>query len=205
MACGAAALLALVLGWGFRRGRIRVLGVVTAVGWCLISVAATCGLTFALLQVAPRGLVARNPDIAAAGLTCVALGAVLAFLFVTRHRRRTATLASGGLLVWAAMAVASAVWLPGGSYLCLVPTVLGTLALALYFGRRATLDWIAVLLAAPCVLLVTPVAYLAFLALTLRSGFIVVAVPTLLLWTIVPQLRLALPVGTPPPRVPGME
>jgi hypothetical protein len=205
LAGGAAALLAVVLGWGFRRGRIRAPGVITAVGWCLISVTITCGVSYGLLQVLPRGPVARHPGVAAAGLACVGLAVVLGFLFVTRHRRRTATLASGGLIVWAAMALASAVWLPGGSYLFLAPTVLGTLTLALYFGRRVTLDWLAVLVAVPCVVIVTPLAYLAFLALTLRSGYVVVALPTLLLWTLVPQLRLALPVGAPPPRVPGME
>jgi hypothetical protein len=57
----------------------------------------------------------------------------------------------------------------------------------------------------PGVVLIAPVAYLAYLALTMRLGFAVVALPTLLLWTLVPQLRLALPAGTPPPRLPGME
>lgn len=136
--------VALLVGFGARRGRLRVGGVLAVagvgLGTALVAGAVSLGLWRLVLLVRP-GLAAlplAEPyprTLFALGFVAVALAALLAAARLLR-RRRTGELVAGVLVLLAALLVAAAFVVPGMSYLLQWPLVAGLPALCWAAFRR---------------------------------------------------------------------
>ncbi len=134
--------------------------------------------------------------LARAGLVLLVLTLAALWLVWVSRRGRPAEIAAGGVLIMAVLAVAAAVLVPGGAYLCTWPAFAGAagLAVASLFSAdspwRAAVAWLA---GVPTVLLLAPLVWLLFGTV----GLTLAAVPLLLLGlaavTVFPAWR------TPPP------
>jgi Peptidase family M28 len=131
-------------------------------------------------------------------LAFMALGMGLAALLHSglRTRIRAAELASGAMLLWLASAVGVSVSLPGVSFVLTWPLLSSGLGLWGWFALRrfgsARIWGIAVLAlsAVPVVLLVVPLTYQVYAAMTIQKIWIPVAVLALLVGLLAPHLAI---------------
>ena len=131
-------------------------------------------------------------------LAFIALGVGLAALLhiVFRTRFRAAELALGATLLWLASAVGVSVSLPGVSFVLTWPLLFSSLGLWGWFAlRRYTsarilgIAWLA-LSAIPAVLLVVPLTYQVYAALTIQQIWIPMAILGLLVGLLAPHLAI---------------
>jgi hypothetical protein len=105
-------------------------------------------------------------------------------------------LGAGSLLWWLLIAILTALFLPGGNYLFIWPLISGLLTLAFILlsndqqpispGRLAVFSISAI----PGIILMIPILYLVFLAMTLNASPALAIMLTLLVGLHIPQLRL---------------
>ncbi|MBV8856907.1 MAG: M20/M25/M40 family metallo-hydrolase [Acidobacteria bacterium] len=191
-----------VLVWGLRRG---TLGALKVVGGALASLAAVllaAVATFAavaLTQAVAGG--AWTPDgysyhwgLLTAGFAAVALAAASGVVLLCRRRLGVANIAAGALIWWAALAVLTALGMPGASYLFTWPLLFAAAALALTLrraegaGQAVRPALLLSLCAGPALILFVPVVLLIAVALPLSVAFIPAVLVGLLTALLVPQL-----------------
>lgn len=126
-------------------------------------------------------------------LLTVATTSVLYALFSKKISTRN--LLFGALLWWAVAMILSSVYLPGASYFFSWPLLFGLVAyLLLPAEPQRLISWKRLLLlnacALPAIILVAPMIYFIFTALTISFLTPVIALTTLLLGLLIPQLSL---------------
>ena len=105
-------------------------------------------------------------------------------------------LAAGSLLWWLLAVILSALYMPGGNYLFIWPLFSGLLTLAFIIlskdQRPISPGSLAVfsICAVPGIILMIPVIYMIFLAMTLLASPVLAIIMTLLVGALIPQLRL---------------
>lgn len=130
----------LVLGFGLKRERLTLRGLVTGVLVVLVSMGAAAlagylavrGLELLKgdeLQVGMGGT--YNVQLYELGLLAVYLALTAAIYTLFGHRARPVELAAGGLLFWLLLTIGSTLILPGASYLFIWPLLAGLIVLGL--------------------------------------------------------------------------
>jgi hypothetical protein len=192
-----------LLGWGFVRRRLRVRAVlVGGLGW-LAAVLALPGLAFAGWTLLRGALPDVSPWLHGFGyhralhLTAFVAFGVAGFAALLGRLLRRATAAellAAPLVGWAALAVASAAALPGGSYLFTWPLLFAAGAMAVLVAERPRESLQRTLLltalAVPVLLIVPQVVYILEVTLTMNAVVVPVLLLALLLGLLVPQLDL---------------
>lgn len=167
---------------GLRGGRLNGRGIALGFGAFLLSLlaaqvlAVVLWLLVGLTRLPAVGMVAKIPY-SADIFTLAFIASTLAFFsfafILLRTRLGAPSLAAGALLWWALFSLLTAFALPGGNYLFLWPLVFGTAAL-IYRMRVATnrpADALVLsALAAPALLILLPVFYLAYISLIWITG-----------------------------------
>lgn len=139
-----------------------------------------------------------NSDLYIVSLTSLAIAVVLLFYPWLRKRLGMENLALGALLLCLVFAVLTSLFLPGGSYLFVWPLLFGLVGLGMVLAVRdqdlTPLKRFGVLsiCAFPMIILVVPMAYLIFMALTLYASVPVIVLVVLLVGLLIPQLDLIL-------------
>lgn len=200
-----AALFVGLLVAGFRRGRLRVSGLLAGALTLLLSLIAApllVTLVWSLIRswrevpgVRPQGEAYGNDLYLLGFVACtVAITASCYALFIRKVSAEN--LAAGALVWWVLLMLATTLFLPGASYLPTWPLLFNLPAFAYMVASRDRRPNSPVLLlllfagaAAGCVLWV-PVIYQTFAGLTLNSIGVVMAMLVLLLGLLSPQLRL---------------
>jgi hypothetical protein len=182
------ALIVLVLA--FRRDQVTYGSFALAALVPPLAIGVATGLAFVMISLARWAhghVVAPGPILLsgwyAATIVAIALTVAVALIALLRRRVTGTALAVGALLWWIALAVLTAVWLPGGNFLFLWPAVLLALAVvtSLWWapgtapGMAAqVLSLLFILLA---VVLVAPIVYSFHVAFPLNAvGTVVLAV-----------------------------
>ena len=199
----AAALWVAVVVAARRRSVARLRGVAIGAGASLLAAALVVALGIglvAVLEVLQPALAERwiaapyRVETAMAGL---ALAALASTAFVARLARLAATplaLGLGGAFVWTVLALVSAVFLPGASYLPTLP-LFGALAAAgavvasrVEPGRAAWHAWALTAGALPMLVLVPPFIAEGFIALGLHLAAPALVLTSLAAWSLTPLL-----------------
>lgn len=195
-----------VVVFGLKRGLLNVGGIVLGfvlllLGLLVSAAVATIGwvLITALrrdYQFVPWGD-AYDAGLYMLGFALIALAVVAAFYNVGRRWANAHGLAVGCLLFWLLLTLALSMLAPGGSYLFAWPLLFSLLALLVGFtvrGEGAFKRWAVVaLFSVPSVLLLSPVIYNFFEALSLPAAGVVAALVALLAGLVVPSLGLSTP------------
>ncbi len=125
------------------------------------------------------------------------IGIVAAIYAFAQKQTRVANLAVGAMLGWLLLAAASAVLVPGGSYLFTWPLLfaLAGTAVIFYSKQQQSLKKLLVLAAyaLPAIVLFGPLVYWLFVALTVSNASIVVIPVALLLGLLAPHLEVIAP------------
>jgi hypothetical protein len=203
LALGAALVVLLLLAWGFARGKLRLRGVLVGLLGFVITIVVLPALAFAGWMLVRRVLPDTAPWVHAFGydsafhfVAFLAAGAAVftALLGVLRRYATAAELLAAPLVAWAALALASAFALPGGSYLFTWPLLGAAGGMAvLLAGRPQAPEWRAVALAAlavPALLIVPQVIYMLEVMLTMAMVAAPVALLALLLALLVAPLTV---------------
>jgi hypothetical protein len=192
-----------LLGWGFVRRRLRVKAVlVGGLGW-LGAVMALPGLAFAGWMLLRGALPDVSPWVHGFGydralhLTAFVAFGVAGFAALLGRLLRRATAAellAAPLVGWAALAVASAAVLPGGSYLFTWPLLFAAGAMAVLVAERPSdslqRTLLLTALAVPVLLIVPQAIYMLEVILTMNAVVVPVLLLALALGLLVPQLDL---------------
>jgi len=134
-------------------------------------------------------------------LVAILISLLLCWVFA--RFTRLAEFAMVAAIVWAAAAVATAIWLPGGSYLAAWPALfaLGGMLITSAATRAASwLQVIAVLVfSAPLLLIVPPSVVLFFTALTVDKAFVVAPLIVMGVWLLYTCGCIPLLIAAPSP------
>jgi hypothetical protein len=125
------------------------------------------------------------------GFALVATILTLALARSASKERSLIALASGALLWWLALSLATAFWLPGASYLFVWPTLAGLAGLGVSSRSRpgSALAWgAAVLASVPSLVLLPPLIRETFEGLSLRMAAPIVILVVLFIGTMLPIL-----------------
>jgi hypothetical protein len=126
------------------------------------------------------------------GFVLLALAATSAIYVLLRKRASAWNLTAGAWLWWLVLSVAASVMLPGGSYLFTLPLLFSLLGLGLVFVlklRDKTQSLLVLALAAiPGIILLAPMIYNVFVALTLSASHTVSIFVVLLFGLVVPLI-----------------
>ena len=197
LAATAVVLFLVALGLGIWRGRLGLLDLIAGVvvwfvAWWA-SVFAVAIFWLALQEIlAPVGVLWTRIDVP--DLTACAVVASCVTLALDRRaawRWSLAGLGLGALAWWVALAVATTRWVPGASYLFVVPAIGGLVGLCLaslfpngsIAGRMATLVG-----ALPALVLMTPMILSTFESLSLRMAAPLMTLVVLFLGAMLPLL-----------------
>lgn len=191
-----------VVGWGMRRGHLRVGKVLVGAFVILLAlVAVAVGVTLLTLLIeVTHGEYRRVGDAYNSvsymvGFVLLTLAAMTALVLLLRTRVGVYSLAVGASLWWGVLMVLSAVHLPGASFLFTWPLLFFSLGLGLLLRMSASRPAAPRLLGAlavssvPAILIVAPFVYLIFVGLTLRLSAAAVFVTGLLLGLLIPLLH----------------
>jgi hypothetical protein len=194
-----------MLAWGLRRRRVRILGLLWALGCVILTLAAAAGADYgiwALAQVAMRhgwmpsfqGFRLR-PSPTAGGITALVIlysvapiGIAALIIWIFSRFTRWAEFAMAAAMLWAGAAIATAVLLPGGTYLACWPALfaVGGLLICWRAPRNGWLQVIAVLFcSAPLLLMLPTSVVLFFTALTVVDAFKVAPLVVMGLWLLI--------------------
>ena len=181
LAYGVALLTLLVVIAGVYHRRISLLRLLAALGLMATNVSIVMAACYLLRHTASF----RDVDLSVAAFSVGSVILTLPELLCVR-RMTVADRLAAALLVWTGLTILTAIWLPGGSYLTVWPTMLATLSLAVRFSalRRHTffLALVLLILAAPTIVLIAPIIYLACLALGPQLAWLLTAIVVLTLW-----------------------
>lgn len=135
-----------------------------------------------------------NAHFYVAGFVLLACAVVWAIYNLFLKKTTAYNLAVGGLIWWLLLTIAVSVLMPGGSYLLQWPLLFALGGLALLFiwhdGKPLARMFVLALCALPCVLLLAPIIYLVFIALTYNAAATVLVLLVLMLGLLVPQYAL---------------
>ena len=182
-----------VVTWGVRRGRVSPGGVTAGAVLSLVWTAAACGWCYVLVASLGAPRLDQQSDLATGTMVAIAVACWLIAIAPTRRTLSAGSATAGALVPWVVGAIGTAITEPGGSYLFVWPLVFATVGLLLVLrSPGATSTQVGVLaLAVPGVVMLSPAIYLFFQAMMMQGAFVVVAMPALLLGTLVAPLRLA--------------
>lgn len=159
MSIAAAIALGGIIAWGVVSNRLRGRRVLLATAAALGVLLLNTLLAWGVVKIVPGAEMMRTEALASLGFVLLALAGFAAIDGLVERRVTTAELASAGLLLTALAGIVTGTALRGGSYLLLIPTVLGSVALALMIWRcpsaRHPLPLLATLLWIGCVVLVS--------------------------------------------------
>lgn len=198
-------LFGVVLALGFRRRRLRASGV--ALGFLALllslvgaSLLATLGWW---LNSRLQGRLGGNTrdeffygELYLLSFIALAVAVTSTVHLLFRRRASVEELTAGGLLWWLVLALFSAFFLAGGSYLFTWPLLFGLAALACVPAaeRRDAVSYgrflLLCLCALPAILLLSPMIYQTYLALGVGWAGVLVWLPVLLLGLLTPHLGL---------------
>lgn len=169
LAIALGAVLLAVLAWGIVRGALGLWRIVLGGLAGLSAVVLAIVLSWGAVTLLPGREMMRWESLAVIGLLLLVLTAMSTVEAALRRRVHAVELSAGTLGVTALLALASAIWLRGGSYIPLLSMSVGLPGLALMIAadrevhRRRT--WVLVVgAAAIAVLVLTPEVYLVHLA-----------------------------------------
>ncbi|HEX8719945.1 MAG TPA: M20/M25/M40 family metallo-hydrolase [Pyrinomonadaceae bacterium] len=206
LTCLCALLFAAVVVLGFKRRLLGAGGIglgfvalllgvvasaaVSALGWRLITVLRRD------YQLVPWGD-AYDAGFYVLAFALLTLAVVAALYNISRRWADAHSLAVGCLLLWLVLTLALSLLAPGGSYLFAWPLLFSLAALLVAFavgGEGALKRWAVVaLFCVPAVLLLSPVVYNLYEALSLPAAGVVAVLVALLLGLIIPALGLYTP------------
>ena len=143
LAAFALGLFVIAAGVGLRRGRLHATGILAGAARAVLGVVAAALLAEGVWWVVVKssgGDLAMQGARAELKTTCnagmLALGAAVAWAMTTLRSRRADDLAVGALVPWVGLALASAAWLRGGSYLFTWPAIAASAAWCVRIGAR---------------------------------------------------------------------
>jgi hypothetical protein len=188
-----------VATYGFKRGRLTWraagLGTLAFLSSLIVAPLIIAGVWMAIWLLNGRSA-HFNSDVLMAGLVALAI-AIVATIYVACEKRITAeNLAIGALFWWLILAVFSAVFVPGGSYLFSWPLLAGLVGLAILFsgvrGSVLTRKRLALVFvfSTPAIILLLPLNYLTYMTLGLQSCAGIMVAVVFMLGPLVPQLKL---------------
>jgi hypothetical protein len=202
LAVGAALLWAGVVAHGLRRKRLAAGPLARGLGAfpLLLATVIAAAVAISLLAGATHAESRRAGDAYGSGVYLAGLLAVTvaaSALLVVRLRRRTEVpaLAAGACAWWVLLAVLTAAFLPGISFLFSWPLVSAMLGLALLPDTSGpptpSWRWLAALAlsAVPPLLIVAPLVHLTFVGLTLRLAAVTALLAALLCGLLIPLLH----------------
>jgi len=196
-------LFAAVVVVGFREKHLTVSKVALGFIAIIATVAAAAGVVWAawwLLRAAHNSIgimfqqVIYSSYLYALGFLLLTLALVAALYNLYRKKITLPNLMTGSLLLWLLLTVASALFVPGASYLFLWPLFFSLLGLGYTFiaGVRPNQQWgrfaILMLSSLPALLLFAPLLSLLYTALDLDSYFALAVLLALLLGAFLPLL-----------------
>jgi len=191
---------------GFRRGRLRITGLVAGLLMSAVAMGAAAALAWLLWwsvsgahhelgSVVGRAL--YNEAWYGLAVVCIAVGSVAGLFGLARRRFDAASLAAGGVIVALALAVASWWLAPGVSMLFLWPAVFAVGAVRHLLSSSAERvlggDDLVVLgvLGAPVVLVLFPLVWTIYVGLNISVAPIIAVLVALLLILLLPLFELA--------------
>lgn len=188
---------------GFKRGLLTVKGIAFGLIALIVSCIAAsivAMLVWALVRTLHRGYAlipwgdTYNSGLYRIAFVLLTIAIATAIYGWCRKRTSVANLTVGAMLGWLLLAVASAILLPGGSYLLAWPLLFAIAGSAiLFYWREQKPLRNTVVLAAyaiPAIALVGPLIYWLFIALTVSAASTIVIVLALLLGLLVPHLDM---------------
>ena len=203
-------LFACVVTLGINRGRLSLSGMLAAFFGFLLAMVIAAAAAAALWSLA-KGQAAGvwqafagdpyHADLYRLATVALAVACTSALFALFQKRARMLNLWAAALLCWSAIAVATAVFMPGASYLFLWPVLSSTIALGILCGRadgfafpeqRITVGCLILLwaFAIPGLVMMAPTIELLFQSLTMRMAFVGAFATVLLLGLLVPCLSL---------------
>lgn len=200
----AALLFAGVVFLGWRRKRLTLKGMALGgVAMLLDSVLALLLVTLVwkLHRIIQNAFgLAPQADVYGSGLYLISFIALTIALVSTSYlllrKVSTTDLTAGALFTWLALLFVSAVMMPSASYLLVWPLLFSLLALAYCFRAKSdeqrSWNYLCVVAvgALPAILLIVPIIYLIFTALTLNSYLLISVLVVLLSGLLIPHFRL---------------
>jgi hypothetical protein len=183
-------------------GNIRAPYLLLALLLVVVSSLISGGISWVVAQLVGTVSSGRQIDLLIGGYFVLAAVNTIATMRIFSGLRPIEA-AAAGILIWCALNIAAAIYLPGGSYLAAWPTLAAAITLIVYHFRPR---WrgsaiIAVALSAVTILTVAPIIYLSFLGLRLEGkvflDFLGLELPTALFLVMVISLSmwlLALPI-----------
>lgn len=194
-----------VMALGFRRGHLSFGGVALGVLALLLAGGGAYGVTTLVWRAVllarsdyrwlPHGEV-YNPSLYLAGFAALTIALAAGIYALFRKKVSAPNLAAGGLTVWLTLMIATALYLPGGSYIFTWPLLFSLLALGLLFATRGEQPSapkrfaILSLGAIPGLVLLVPTIYLIYMAITITTVAAVMVMVTLLIGLLIPHLAL---------------
>jgi hypothetical protein len=199
LASVAAAMFVVVAAVGMGRGRIRILDLGSGmIVWIIAALAAIFAVgTFWVVfrdMLESLHLPWRQIDAKILLAACAAIAATVALILEGRAGRRRSweALSVGALFWWIPGALASALWLPGGSYLFAWPALFGSLGLgaSLLIKEGSAPGRVAIFLGSlPALILMPPLILNTFESLGLRMAALLMILVVLFLGGILPLLE----------------
>jgi len=204
LALVAGVLLLATIGGGLARRRIQagkvLLAFLAFLATVVLAAASVVGLWLFVLVWRPDYRQFLHGDPYHPGIYWAACTALTVAIFATiyhgmRRRINLSSLWAGALLVWLLLAVVSAIYVPGASYILTWPLLFGVAGLAwLVFRGEALRSWTAVTVlwacAVPALVLVAPAISQLFVAMTMRLGAIPAFMIALLFGLLMPLVEL---------------
>jgi hypothetical protein len=179
-----------LLLFGLHQKKIRFGRTMLMVGILGASVAIAMGLGMGIVRWAQGPMLHVNANLNAAGFAALAILVPLLMLWPLR-RRMILDAGAAGMIVWSVLAIITAFFMPGGSFLAAFPLIGASAAFALFtFGSSPTIHPLlraigAIFCAIPALLLLPPILYLGFLGVTMNAAGSVMATIALSFWLLV--------------------
>jgi hypothetical protein len=161
-----------------------------AVLWLLLFAAIAGALGWTAIRFLPRAPLERNAEWSIAGFSLVAL--LLAGL-ATGKTAQPWSHFGAWLLVCSVISLVLSIALPGASFITTWPAICGALGMigAAYAQQRPWMRALVLVIATlPLILLATPMVYLSFVGLRIRSAGIMLPAIVLALWGVIAPLRI---------------
>ena len=202
-----------MLIWSLVRRTVRVVGVLAALAGVILAIAAAAVADYVVWVLARVAMLHHwmpsfqgfflRPSPTAGGVTAlvivyavVAIAIALGFAWSFSLFTRLAELAIAAALLWAAAAVATATWLPGGSYLAAWPAMFAVAAMLITWRAGRKNGWLKVAAAligsAPALLMLPPSIVLFFTALTVDRACFVAPIIVMGVWLLITSGALPL-------------
>lgn len=188
-----------VLAVGVRGRRLTIggvaLGALAFLASALAVIAALAGAWLAARAIVPRDPALATSGALAALLAALAVVVMLGIYALLARRIAMENLGLGALVWWLILAIATSIYLPGGSYLFALPLLFSLLGLGLIAGGAASPRslggaLVLALCALPGMVLFVPTIALLFTTLTLRLAWALALLIALALGLLIPHLCL---------------